>query len=1153
MVADKRSIMSLFVAGLSPLSSKEGKAAMLIGDLDISRLMVYMQQVEEEKLRDMEEFRNKKAKKGNESGQQISNVNRSSFQQKQKGPSPSVASAPAPRNKCEYNSQNSQYFRARPGHSQGSVAQGGNWEPACARCGRTHPGKCRDSSTGCFKCGKEGYFMKEYPKNRQVAPPDRAAPRRDTSGTGGGANQLYVITGRQEQENSPDVVIGMIKVFTLDVYALLDPGASLSFVTPYVANIFDVLPEKLCEPFCVSTPVGESILAERVYRDCVISINHKNTMADLIELDMIDFDVIQGMDWLHACYASIDCRFRVVRFQIPNELVIKWTSSSSVPNGRFISYLKAMKLVSKGKFLEVFADDLPGVPPEREIDFGIDILPDTRPISIPPYKMTRAELKELKEQLKDLLDKGFIRPSVSPWGTPILFVRKKYGSLRMCINYHQLYKVTIQNKYPFLRIDDLFDQLQGATCFFKIDLRSGYHQLRVKECDIPKKNEEDHASHLRIVLQTSKDGELYASSLSEWKKRLTNAPVLTLTEEWQGYSLCLLTVESHEKNYPTHDLELAAVVFALKIWRHYLYGVHVDVFTNHKSLQLSMGSTAHFEEDKRELVKDVHRLARLGVRLMDSTEGGVVVMNRAESSLVSEVKEKGRWCVEVSRYQGWIKSKRESWRKLIAPDILFIRVPQKMYRDLREVYWWSSMKKGIAEFVAKCPNCQQVIVEHQRLGEVYNLLHSSGNLFQKGLGSKVNLSTAFHPQTDGQAEHTIQTLEDILRACVIDSRVIGMITFLSLSLLTTIVTTLASRWLLMKLFMGEDADLLLDDLKGSLVPGILALTEYQKRVGNVAYKLELTQELAAVHSIFHISMLNKCMGDPSLIIPTEDIGIKDSLSYEEILVQILDCQVRKLRTKEVASVKVLWRNQFVEEATWEAEEDMKKRYPHLFETGEVPDQGLGERRKEEKEQKRQDSSRTFEFSRGFHQGFNPTRSEIKNENSSDGTWGGSGVARPICTREVGAARLECTRKELEYPGSSSSALLIQLSTQSLLMREAKVLEFINLHQGNMSVKKYALKFTQFSRYAPTMVVDPRARMNKFVLGVSTMVVKECRTVMLINEMDISCLMVHAQQIKEENLKERSREANRAKTGDGDFSHSRPDVHGRSRFRQSLSG
>src|SRR5688572_1241028 len=240
----------------------------------------------------------------------------------------------------------------------------------------------------------------------------------------------------------------------------------------------------------------------------------------------------------------------------------------------------------------------------------------------------------------------------------------------------------------------------------------------------------------------------------------------------------------HEKNYPTHDLELAAVVFALKLWRHYLYGVHVDVFTDHKSLQyvftqkelnlrqrrwlellkdydmsilyhpgkanvvvdalsrLSMGSTAHIEEDKKELARDVHRLARLGVQLIDSSEGGAIVKNGAESSMVAEVKEKqdqdpillqlkdnvhkqkvmafakrgdgvfryqGRLCVpSVDGIRERIMSEAHSSRYSIHPG------STKMYHDLREIYWWSCMKRDIADFVSKCPNCQQVKVENQR-------------------------------------------------------------------------------------------------------------------------------------------------------------------------------------------------------------------------------------------------------------------------------------------------------------------------------------------------------------------------------------------------------------------------------------------------------
>ena len=113
-------------------------------------------------------------------------------------------------------------------------------------------------------------------------------------------------------------------------------------------------------------------------------------------------------------------------------------------------------------FLDVFREELPGLPPEREIEFCIDVIPYTDPLSMPPYRMAPIELKELNEQLKELLDKGFIRPSTSPWGAPVLFVKKKYGSLWLCIDYRQLNKVTIKNKYPLPRIDDLFNQLQGA-------------------------------------------------------------------------------------------------------------------------------------------------------------------------------------------------------------------------------------------------------------------------------------------------------------------------------------------------------------------------------------------------------------------------------------------------------------------------------------------------------------------------------------------------------------------------------------------------------------------------------------------------------------------------------------------------------------------
>ena len=215
------------------------------------------------------------------------------------------------------------------------------------------------------------------------------------------------------------------------------------------------------------------------------------------------------------------------------------------------------------EFNDVFPGELPGLPPEREIEFSIELVPGTNPIFIAPYRMAPSELRELKVQLQDLLDKGFIRPSASPWGAPVLFVKKKDGTLRLCIDYRQLNKVTIKNKYPLPRIDDLFDQLQGAKYFSKNGLQLGYYQLRIRGEDTLKtafrtryghyeflvlpfgltnapaafmdlmnrvfkpyldkfviifiddiliysKSQAEHEGHLRIVLQTLREHELYA-------------------------------------------------------------------------------------------------------------------------------------------------------------------------------------------------------------------------------------------------------------------------------------------------------------------------------------------------------------------------------------------------------------------------------------------------------------------------------------------------------------------------------------------------------------------------------------------------------------------------------------------------------------------
>ena len=212
-------------------------------------------------------------------------------------------------------------------------------------------GVCQEGTNSCYKYGQTCHFQNECPFRKQgdgggraqppfVTPQNRGNQRGSTSGADRGTNHLYAMGSRQDQENSPDVVTGMLRVFSFDVYALLDPGATLSFVTPYLATKFEILPEHLLEPFSVSTPVGESILVEKVYRNCIVSIHRRDTMDDLVELNMVDFDIILGMDWLYACYASVDCRTRIVKFQFPNEPIIEWRGSPVAPKGKIISYLK---------------------------------------------------------------------------------------------------------------------------------------------------------------------------------------------------------------------------------------------------------------------------------------------------------------------------------------------------------------------------------------------------------------------------------------------------------------------------------------------------------------------------------------------------------------------------------------------------------------------------------------------------------------------------------------------------------------------------------------------------------------------------------------------------------------------------------------------
>ncbi|GKB12936.1 hypothetical protein Tco_0846859 [Tanacetum coccineum] len=990
-------------------------------------------------------------------------------------------------------------------------------------------------------------------------------------------------------------------------------------------------------------------------------------------------------------HAVIVCDEKIVRIPYGNEILIVQGDKGDKEKKSKLSIIsceKAQKYIEKGcqlflaqvtvkenkdksaekrledvptvrDFPEVFPEDLPGLPPTRQVEFQIDLVPGAAPVARAPYRLAPSEMEELSTQLQELSDKGFIRPSSSPWGALVLFVKKKDGSFRMCIDYRELNKLTVKNRYPLPRIDDLFDQLQGSSVYSKIDLRSGYHQLRVRDEDIPKtafrtrnghyefqvmpfgltnalavfmdlmnrvcrpyldkfvivfiddiliysKTKEEHDAHLRLILELLKKEELYAKfskcdfwlskvqflghvidsegihvdpakieSIKDWespktpteirqflglagyyrrfiegfskiakpmtkltqksvkfnwgekeetafqtlKQKLCSAPILALPEgsenfvvycdaSHKGLGAVLMQKEKviayasrqlkiHEKNYTTHDLELGAVVFALKMWRHYLYGTKCVVFTDHKSLQhildqkeLNMRQRRWLEllsdydcelryhPGKANVVADaLSRKSRpkpLRVRALVMTIGlnlPVQILNAQVEARKEENYGTEDLCGMIKnlepRADGTLCLKNRSWipcfgnlRALIMHESHKSKYSihpgsDKMYQDLKKLYWWPNMKAEIATYVGKCITCVKVKAEYQkpsgllvqpvipiwkwenitmdfvtklpktmsgqdtiwvivdrltksahflpmketdsmekltrqylkevvsRHGVPVSIISDRDSKFtshfwkslNKALGTQLDMSTAYHLQTDGQSERTIQMLEDMLRAYHTSNKATPFEALYGRKCRSPICwaevgdaqltgpeiireTTEKIIQIKHRLQASRDRQRIYADkrrkplefqvgdkvmLKVSPWKGVIRFGERGKpnpryigpfkilaKVGTVAYRLELPEKLSRVHSTFHVSNLKKCLSDEPLAIPLDEIHVDDKLNFIEEPIEIMDREVKSLKQSRIPIMKVRWNLRRGPEYTWEREDQMQKKYPNLF-------------------------------------------------------------------------------------------------------------------------------------------------------------------------------------------------------------------------------
>jgi hypothetical protein len=330
-------------------------------------------------------------------------------------------------------------------------------------------------------------------------------------GRASGSHQIYTAVNNRQAEHQSTVVESSGMLNHINVKILFDSGATDSFISPSALEKSGLVAYEHDDFKQVEMASGEKQAVGPSVDDGIVDLGVCTTRLKVCVTALGAYDLIIGMDWLAAHRALVDCFAKRVLCVDDEGRPVEIQGVQRKVSLRFISTMKVKRCLRQGcrlyvveavnerkgpsldqypvlsEFQDVFPNELPGLPPERELDFTIELKPGAEPISKTPYRMTAPELCELQMQLKELLDLGLIRPSVSPWGVPVIFVKKKDGSLRLCIDYRDLNRATVKNRYPMPRIDDLFDQMKGAAVFSKIDLRSGYHQLRIKEGDIPKK------------------------------------------------------------------------------------------------------------------------------------------------------------------------------------------------------------------------------------------------------------------------------------------------------------------------------------------------------------------------------------------------------------------------------------------------------------------------------------------------------------------------------------------------------------------------------------------------------------------------------------------------------------------------------------------
>nr|GEW23217.1 hypothetical protein [Tanacetum cinerariifolium] len=806
----------------------------------------------------------------------------------------------------------------------------------------------------CYECGRPKHFRKDCPdlknQNRRNQTGNKTSNKTESNEA---TSKAYAIEGGANPDSN--VIMGTFLLNNCYASMLFDSGADRSFVKSTFGALFDVAPSTLDTSYAVELADGRISETNVVLRGCTLGLLGHPFDIDLIPVELSSFDVIIGMEWLAKYHALIVCDEKIVRIPYRDEvLIIRGDDCDDRSKSKLniISCTRTQNYIQKGcqvylaqvtskkaedkleekrledvpivrGFLKVFPKDLPGLPPAPQVEFQIDLVSGVAPIARTPYRLAPAKMQELSTQLQELSDRGFIRSSSSPWGAPVLFVKKKDGSFQICIDYRELNKLIVKNRYPLLRIDDLFDQLQGSIVYSKINLRSGYHQLRVREEDIPKtafRTRYGHYEFQVMLFGLTNAPAVFMDLMNRVCKPYLDRFVIVFLDDILIYS----------KSRKEHEGHLKLILRLLK---------KEELYAKFSKCEFWL-SKAYDKTDSESMKFDWREKAEYAFQLLKQILCSALILALPEGSenFVDTI-----WVI-VDRL-----TKSAYFLPMREDDML-----EKLTRQyLKEVV----SRHGVPVLI--------IFDRDERFTSHF------WKYLYRALGTRLDMSTAYHPQTDGQSERAIQTLKDMLRACVLDfgkgwDRHLPLVEFsynnsyhtsikadpfealygrkcrspicwakVGDSQLTgpeiiheTIEKIVQNKSRIqaardrqrsyadvrrkhLEFQVGDKVMLKVSPWKGvihfgkrgKLRPRYIRHCKIIAKVRTVAYRLELPEQLSRVHSTFHVSNLKKYLADEPLAIPLDEIQIHEKLRFIEEPVEIMDREVKCLNKSRILIVK----------------------------------------------------------------------------------------------------------------------------------------------------------------------------------------------------------------------------------------------------------